>query len=267
MKCGFTFTSISVTSIYLIFTSIFVVLTACNSISDHQMKKKVNLKEYIAKLTTNKNDMTIKTFHFNFLQVNTYVVYDETKEAVIIDPGNQMEKENDSLVAFIAKEGLKVKYILNTHPHIDHILGNSFCVKTFGAPLWIHEAGIPIYNNASAYGVAFGFDAAEYPVADRYLKEGDEIVFGHQKWEVIYTPGHADGSVCFLDRQNNLIFVGDVLFEGSIGRADLPTGNAEVLIKNIKEKLMTLEEETVVYCGHGDCTTIGKEKKQNPYIN
>lgn len=210
--------------------------------------------------------LQIKTFIFNFINVNTYLLYDETKEAVIIDAGNATPAENEELKNFVEKEKLNVKYIISTHPHIDHVLGNDYCRNQFGAKLLMHKAGLSIYDESYAYCIAFGFNPGQFPPADQYIEEKDIISFGKQHLEVIETPGHADGSVCLINHRENLIFVGDVLFEGSIGRTDLPTGNYDLLISSIKNKIIPLPDDMIVYSGHGDTTTIGNEKMNNPYL-
>ena len=213
-------------------------------------------------------ELKIKVFNFNMIQVNTLVLYDETKEAVIVDPGMGSFIEREELSDFIKDNSLEVKYIINTHPHIDHVLGNGFCVSTFKVPLLMHEAGLPVYNRSIAYGAAFGLDCdkSNFPDPDRYLQEGDVIRFGHQELQVLYTPGHADGSVCLYAPAAKCVIVGDVLFAGSIGRSDLPTGNHKLLIENLKTKILTLPDDTVVYTGHGPNTTIGSEKRGNPFL-
>jgi hydroxyacylglutathione hydrolase len=230
------------------------------------MKKHISIKDFMTKLKVTVNNLTIKTFHFNFIQVNTYILFDEMKEAVIIDPGNCDENENGILADYIEKENLKVKYIINTHPHIDHVLGNDFCKRLYNAPLLAHEDGMPIYRNSFAYGASFGFTQTEFPTPDTFLKEGDEILFGKQSLKVLYTPGHCNGSVSLLDNNNKLVFTGDTLFEGSVGRTDLPTGDLSLLMKSIREKLIVLDNNTLVFPGHGDSTTIGQEKNENPYL-
>lgn len=208
----------------------------------------------------------IKNLVFNFIGVNTYILSDDTKEAVIIDPGNSNEEENKRLETYINQEGLQVKYLINTHPHIDHVLGNDYSRKTFGAKLVMHKAGLPIYNNAFAYCIAFGLQHDAFPAPDQYVAEGEVLTFGKQQLHIIETPGHADGSICLIHKEENIIFVGDVLFEGSIGRTDLPTGNYDLLMNNISNKLLTLPADMTVYSGHGNLTSIGKEKKENPYL-
>lgn len=212
------------------------------------------------------DDLSIKIFHFNFIQVNTYILYDETKEAVIIDPGNYIKSEDEILSDFIEKEQLNVRYLINTHPHIDHIFGNSFGKKCFQSPLLMHEKGIPIYETADDYCSSLPFQRPDFPLPDKLIKEGEVITFGCQQLEAIYTPGHCEGSICLFDRKHKIIFTGDVLFEESIGRADLPTGNHQLLLQSIREKLLVLDDDTIVFPGHGDQTTIGKEKRDNPYL-
>jgi len=230
------------------------------------MKKKINLKEYFESMKLKINNLNIRIFHFNFIQVNTLVCYDETKTGVIVDPGMNTVEEQQMLLNFIAKEGITINYILNTHPHIDHVLGNNFCVSTFQAQLVAHKDGLPIYKQAPAHGASFGFQILDFPIPTRFVNDGDKLWFGNQVWKILYTPGHADGSICFYDEYNKFVIVGDVLFAGSIGRTDLPTGNFQQLIKNINEKLLTLDDEVLVIPGHAETTTIGNEKKTNPYL-
>jgi glyoxylase-like metal-dependent hydrolase (beta-lactamase superfamily II) len=230
------------------------------------VKKKINLKEYFDAMKIKINDLNIRIFHFNIIQVNTLVCFDETKNGVIVDPGMASQEEQQILLDFITKENIEIKYIINTHPHIDHILGNEFCVKQFRAPLVAHEAGLPVYKNAARDGAQFGFPVYEYPMYDIMIDDGDCLTFGNQVWKALYTPGHCAGSVCFFDEKNQFVIAGDVLFAGSIGRTDLPTGNFHQLLTNIKEKLLTLEDKTLVIPGHAETTTIGNEIMNNPYL-
>lgn len=230
------------------------------------MKRQINLRDLVATRCFKSNDMTIKTFHFNPIDVNTYVLYDDTKQALIIDPGNYIPEEDKILSDYIEREGLQVQAVVNTHPHVDHIAGNRFCKQYFNCPVLMHEAGLKIYHQAHVYAVAFGVTFPDGPEPDRLLNEDDEITFGKQKLKVFYTPGHADGSICLYDEANACIFVGDVLFAGSVGRSDLPSGSMPTLLQNIKNKILPLPGETVVYCGHGLPTTIEEEKLQNPFI-
>lgn len=230
-------------------------------------KKHIDLKDFINKLTIITHTMSIRIFHFNPIQVNTIVLSDnESGEAVIIDPGNCNLCEDSQLQEYIHEHNLLVKYILNTHPHIDHIAGNDWCVKEYRVPLRFHAAGMPIYEKAFAYAAAFGIEQAAFPLPTTFIKEGDVIKFGHQQLEVLYTPGHCDGSVSFLNRAEKYLICGDLIFEGSVGRSDLPTGNGELLLQMIREKIMVLEDEITIYPGHGDATTVGNEKLNNPYL-
>ena len=230
------------------------------------MKKKINLKDFFEAMRFEINNLNIKIFHFNMIQVNTVVCFDETKNGIIVDPGMSSKEEEKMLLDFIAKENISIKYILNTHPHFDHILGNAFCVKEFQTPLVAHKAGLPIYENAAMDASAFGFPTCNYPKYDIFINDDEDLTFGNQVWKTIYTPGHAEGSVCFFDKNNKLLIAGDVLFAGSIGRTDLPTGNFHQLIQSIKDKLLPLGDEVVVIPGHAETTTIGNEKMYNPYL-
>ncbi len=213
-----------------------------------------------------KDNITIQIFHFNFIMVNTLVIFDKSKEAMIVDPGNCNQKENEMLTEFIERENLTVKYIVNTHPHIDHVVGNDFCVKTFNAPLLASQSGMSIYKDSASYGSTYGFTQKEYPTPNQWINDGEMLALGNQKWQIINCFGHADGSICLYNNVDQLLIAGDVLFEGSIGRTDLPTGDYDMLINNIKTRLLTLPENTIVIPGHGDTTTIREEKQSNPYL-
>ncbi|MFA8451548.1 MAG: MBL fold metallo-hydrolase [Bacteroidales bacterium] len=220
-----------------------------------------------SKYTIKKNKMiTVDKIIFNPFQVNTYIVYDETKECVIVDAACYDQEEKNALINYIKKHDLKPVALVNTHCHIDHILGNSFAAESFNIPLQAHADGQSFIDNAPQYGMSFGFDIKDPVDIKKTLKEGDKIEFGSSYLEVIEAPGHANGSICLLNKENNILITGDVLFKESIGRTDLPTGDLDLLLKNIKEKLFTLEESTVVYPGHGPETSIGHEKVQNPFI-
>lgn len=206
--------------------------------------------------------LIVKRFCFNPLSVNTFVLFDETKEAIIIDPGMYRDNEEEVLKKFIEQKELSIKYILCTHPHIDHVLGNARCKRLYDAPLLMHEAGMHIYSQATAYGVAFGLDRDQsvFPEPDRFVVDGEEISFGKQVFQVIYTPGHADGSICLYSSNAGEIFVGDVIFaDGGYGRTDLPSGNLTTLKESI-EKIFALPDDTVIFPGHAQPTTVEKEK-------
>lgn len=231
------------------------------------MKRKISLKDIVASHYCKISGMIVKTFHFNPIQVNTYVLHDDTQQAIIIDPGNYLERENRQLMEYMEKENLSVRFVVNTHPHVDHVCGNKWCVEQFHCPLYMHENALKIYKQASAYGSVMGMEVEPCPLPNKLLKDGDTLDFGNQKLQVLYTPGHADGSICLYDAAHQMVFVGDVLFSGSIGRTDLPTGSTPMLLQSIKEKLMVLPDETTVFCGHDINTTIAYEKQYNPFIN
>lgn len=209
--------------------------------------------------------MAIESFVFNPFSENTYVVFDETKEAVIIDPGCYEPSEQMELDRFIAAQGLTVKYILNTHCHIDHVLGNFHCKTKYKAPLLIHRQDEKVLLAVQSYASNYGFAGYQPTVPDRFLEENESFVFGNTSWKVLFLPGHSPGHVAFYDEQRKAVLSGDVLFKRSIGRTDLPGGNFDVLLHSIQRKLFLLPDDVVVYSGHGPTTTIGDEKKLNPF--
>lgn len=210
--------------------------------------------------------MHIRPFTFNDFQVNTYVVYDDTKECIIVDPGMYYEQEKQEITDFISANGLKPVLVVNTHAHIDHIIGNKFIADKYQLKLAAHKESVEFLKHAKEYGMTFGIKLDEVKPIDVFLDEQTPLRFGNSSLEVLYTPGHADGSLCFYARQDGFIITGDVLFYQSIGRTDLPTGDFEVLKESIWSKLFTLPDETVVYPGHGPETTIGYEKMHNPFV-
>lgn len=210
--------------------------------------------------------MIVKTFIFNPFQVNTYLLYDDTKECIIIDPACQNEEEFNVLSAFITENNLKPVRFYNTHCHIDHLAGNSFVKNKYKISLCIHKAGEPFLKYAVEQASSLGFELNEVVQPDEFVEEGDMVRFGNTSLKVLYTPGHADGSICFYAEKEAFVIVGDVLFEGSIGRTDLPTGNFSTLEESIREKLYSLPNEVKVYPGHGYPTTIEAEKRQNPFV-
>ena len=209
--------------------------------------------------------MHIQTFVFNDLQENTYVLYDETKECVIIDPGCYEKEEQEELVNFIHAGGLQVKFLLNTHCHIDHVLGNAFVKAKYKMKLYIHPTEVAVLKSVPLYAPVYGFNQYQVSEADAYLEEGDSVKFGNQVLEVLFVPGHSPGHIAFYNRKENYVIAGDVLFYNSIGRTDLPGGNFNTLINSIHQKLFNLPDNTTVFPGHGPDTTIGFEKKTNPF--
>ena len=196
---------------------------------------------------------------------NTYILYDDTKSCVVIDPGCYEEYERMELKEFIVSNDLKVEKLLNTHCHIDHVLGNKFVKEEFGVELYIHELDQPVLDAVKTYAPAYGLTHYEETSSDHYLKEGDSITFGNSSLEVLFVPGHAPGHVAFISRADKICMGGDTLFQNSIGRTDLPGGDFDTLIQSIHEKIFPLGDDFVVYSGHGPSTTIENEKKNNPF--
>ena len=209
----------------------------------------------------------IQNFVFSPFMENTYVLYDETNEAIIVDPGCYEQAEKDELVDFIESKGLKVTKLINTHCHIDHVFGNAFVKKKFQVSLFIHPEDEATLRSVEVYAPAYGFQNYETSEADEFFQEGEQIIFGNSSLDILFTPGHAPGHVVLLNEEQKICIGGDVLFDGSIGRTDLPGGDFDTLIKSIHEKLFTLSDDFTVYPGHGGTTTIGKEKVSNPFCS
>lgn len=211
--------------------------------------------------------MEIKKFIFNPVQVNCYLLWDETKEALLIDCGALFPEEEEELKRFIADNGLTIKHYLNTHLHFDHIFGNPFVEREFGLGCEANDGDIAWAENIAERVARFGLRYNEKISAPvRVLGDGDEVLFGNQKVKVIAVPGHSPGSLAFYLPQENMVFTGDALFHGSIGRTDFPDGDHNTLIKCIKEKLFTLPDDTRVFPGHSEPTFIGMEKEYNMYV-
>jgi len=210
--------------------------------------------------------MNIKKFTFNPFSENTYILFDETKECVIIDPGCYEESEKKHLIDFIEIEKLKPKLLLNTHCHIDHVFGCKFIFDKFDLKPIIHKDDIPTLRMAASSGSLWGLELENVPNPENFISEKDIIKFGKQELEVFFTPGHAPGHVCFVHHKTKSIINGDVLFQLSIGRTDLPGCNHSDLINSIEKKLFTLPDDYTVYSGHGSETNIGFEKQNNPFL-
>jgi glyoxylase-like metal-dependent hydrolase (beta-lactamase superfamily II) len=208
----------------------------------------------------------IQIFTFNVFQENTYILYDDTKECIIIDPGCYTQAERDKLSHFIKHKGLKPVRLINTHCHLDHVFGNPFVVETYGLGLEIHPNEVPILQNVAWAGQRFGVPVPKQPEPTAFIQENDMICFGNTCLKTILAPGHSPGSLCFYDEKQGYLIGGDVLFYESIGRTDLPMGNHQDLLQSIQHKLFVLPAETIVYSGHGGKTTIGHEKKYNPFF-
>jgi hydroxyacylglutathione hydrolase len=209
----------------------------------------------------------VRSFTFNPVQENTYVLFNEKKEGIIIDPGCYFDDEKEALESFISNEYLIPKLLLNTHCHLDHVFGNKFISERYGLTLHLHKKEEPMLQMAPASGLMFNLPFDNYQGYFIFLKEGDTILLGDDKLDIIDTPGHSPGSICFYCKEQHFIIAGDVLFENSIGRTDLPGGDSETLLNSIKQKLFTLPGDVIVYPGHGNNTTIGAETKYNPFVN
>lgn len=208
----------------------------------------------------------IQQFTFNAYQENTYVLFDDTRECVIIDPGMYESAEENELVAFVKANDLTPVLLLNTHCHIDHVFGNKFVFDQWGLKPQFHEGELVVLQTVPGYAPGMGFRYAMSPNPDVFLKEGDLIKFGDSELEVILAPGHSPAHVCFYAKDSNFLIGGDVLFYGSIGRTDLPGGNHQQLLSSISEKLFVLPPDCEVHPGHGQPTTIGFEKANNPFF-
>ncbi|PUV23199.1 MBL fold metallo-hydrolase [Sphingobacterium athyrii] len=210
--------------------------------------------------------LTIRTFTFNPYQENTYVLYNEQRNAIIIDPGMYGEKEQTEFLTFVDQHNLSPQSLLNTHCHIDHVLGNYFIHERFGLLPKFHEGELSILVAVQNYAPQMGFRYDISPIGEAFLNDGDSIRLDNDELEVILAPGHSPAHICFYSAAQKFLIGGDVLFRNSIGRTDLPGGNHQQLLDSIKQRLYTLPDDTVVYPGHGPSTTIGFEKNSNPFI-
>ncbi len=213
--------------------------------------------------------VTIEKIAFNHFEVNTYVVWDETHECVLVDVACGSKREEDSLDSFLEKRQLKPVKILLTHAHIDHIAGLAFASNKYQLPVSMHKDGVPFLRQAEATGSLMGFtvsDEALNALPKEFIEKDSSIYFGNSVLKVLETPGHAAGSLCFFSEEGKFVITGDVLFKQSIGRTDLPTGDYDSLMKSIKENLLTLPDDTQAFPGHGPASSIGDEKYQNPFL-
>jgi hydroxyacylglutathione hydrolase len=206
-------------------------------------------------------------FTFNLFAENTYLLYNDAKEAFIVDPGCSSPEECNVLAKFIDAKGLKLRRLLLTHAHLDHILGNDFVYRKYGLSPYMHKEDLDLLHALEYSATFYGLDgAAPSPEPAGFLEDGDKIYLGDTEFRVIFTPGHSKGSICFYAPAEKKLWGGDVLFKGSIGRTDLPGGNFDTLANSIQKALFTLPEDVTVYSGHGELTTIGYEKKHNPFV-
>lgn len=210
--------------------------------------------------------ITIQQFTFNPYGENTYVLYDETGECVIIDPGMFNGNEQNVFVKWMKESGLKPVLLLNTHCHIDHVLGNKFVFDNWGLKPRFNRGELPVLHAVAGYAPQMGIQYELSPEPEVFLEETGKVVFGNSELELIFAPGHSPAHLCFYAREDSFLIGGDVLFYNSIGRTDLPGGNHKQLLASIREKLFVLPDNTAVYPGHGGITNIGYEKENNPFL-
>lgn len=212
--------------------------------------------------------LSVKQFSFNHFQTNCYVLWDEdTKECFIIDPTPETSGEEHRLALFIDQNGLKVTRILLTHAHIDHIAGLKWACEKYHLPVTTHSDSNKLIRQSAAYADIMGFAAKDLSGLEyNYVNGGDKLTIGTESVECRYVPGHCPGSICYVTVSPQMVFTGDALFRGSIGRTDLPGGDHDLLMDKIRTELLPLHDDTVVLPGHGDCSTIGDEKNWNPFL-
>jgi glyoxylase-like metal-dependent hydrolase (beta-lactamase superfamily II) len=210
--------------------------------------------------------INVHYFSFGPFQENTYVLWDETKECIVLDPGNNNSSENKKLSDFISQNNLNLKRLILTHGHIDHINGNKYVFDTYGLLPEVHKDDVYFIEKHLSSATMYGLHAEQSPMPKTFINEGDIIKFGNSTLQTLHTPGHSPGSISYYNLEDKFIIGGDVLFYGSIGRSDLPMGNHDILIKSIKEKLIPLGDDMKVYSGHGMPTTIGFERMNNPFL-
>ncbi len=211
--------------------------------------------------------LTIKKLIFNPFGENTYIVWDKSKEAAIIDPGMMSDYENSAVLKFVTDNQLNLRHLINTHAHIDHIAGNGFVKRTFGLESECNKADEYLAKHVCEQAQMFGLSYNGNPLSiDIHLNDNDTIKIGDESLSVIYVPGHTKGHIALYSQQSDCVFTGDALFRQSIGRTDLPGGDYATLIRSVTGRLMNLPETTAIYPGHGENSTIGFEKANNPYI-
>jgi hydroxyacylglutathione hydrolase len=211
--------------------------------------------------------LTVKTFVFNPVQENTYVLSDEKDACIIIDPGCYFGNERAAIQEYIEQQGLSPQMLLNTHCHLDHVFGNKWVHDSWNLPLHLHEKEVPVLAVAPEMGLAWGMPFENYRGERIFLTPGDTVSLGAHRLKILFLPGHSPGSVGFHCAEQGFLIGGDVLFRESIGRTDLPGGDHMTLLRSIREELWPLPEDTIVCPGHGEPTTIGWEKAHNPFLS
>jgi len=210
--------------------------------------------------------ITVQTFAFNPYQENTYLLINDNKDCIIVDPGMHNHLEEQTLKDYIQQNQLNPILLLNTHCHIDHVLGNKFVFEEWGLKPNFHEGEVPLLVAVDNYAAQMGFRYETSPIPETFIEADDIISFGKYELKAIFAPGHSPAHLCYYSEDFNFLIGGDVLFLNSIGRTDLPGGNHKQLLENIKNKIYTLPDQTTVYPGHGPSTTVGYEKKNNQFV-
>jgi glyoxylase-like metal-dependent hydrolase (beta-lactamase superfamily II) len=209
---------------------------------------------------------SIAKFVMNPFYENTYILWDKTLACAIIDPGCYTKEEQDEVTDFILRNKLKPELIINTHCHIDHVLGNRFVAETYDVPILMHKGEVPVLHEVLNYAPTLGIYYKQSPDPSIFVEENDLVHVGEMELQVLFTPGHSPASVCFYCAEDQFIISGDVLFFDSIGRTDLPGGDYDILMASIQNKLLPLDDKVIVYPGHMQQTTIGRERKMNPFL-
>jgi len=209
----------------------------------------------------------LKSFVFSPFSENTYIMYNEHKECIIVDPGMYDQNERNQFFEFIEESDLKPKMLLNTHCHLDHVFGVQAVLEKFDIPFFFHELELPVYDHGEQVAKTYGVNLSLPKGKHQFISENETVALGEDVLEIRLTPGHSPGSICFYYPKASWIVSGDVMFRQSIGRTDLPGGDFDTLIKSVREQLFTLPDDTVVHSGHGPETTVGFEKENNPFLN
>jgi len=207
--------------------------------------------------------LTVKKFTFNPIQENTYILHDETRQAIIIDAGCYSKQEQDTVHNYLEKNDLQLVLALNTHCHIDHVVGNAWVKQSYKVPLLMHPAEADVLRAVPLYAHLYGFSQYQPSEPDKFIDETQQISFGNSTLAILFVPGHSVGHLAFYSKEQNFCISGDVLFENSIGRTDLPGGDYDTLVNSIYNVMYKLPDNTLIYSGHGNETTIGREKKYN----
>ncbi len=212
--------------------------------------------------------LEVKRFIFNPFYENTYIIWNsKSKTAAVIDPGCIDQKEEDEIVSFIESNSLSVKYLINTHCHIDHIFGNRFIKEKYNCEYFAPQKDVFMFDLMKKQAINYGMKLKELPKPDSFISENVELELGETKGKYLFTPGHSPGEYCIYFPSEKICITGDILFKEGIGRTDLWGGDYDELIKSIKEKLFKLPDDVKIFAGHGDSSTIGYEKAHNPFLN